>query len=109
MYVQKEFNKGVKIVHSGGELCLTDKELDLSIELPKQDGVPLTEGQIKILLEVIKDHEDFVAPIVSATRVDCIFARLDLGGYMSPWVVGEDLEEVMEQLDDLYGVYEDYL
>ena len=47
--------------------------------------------------------------MTSATRVEGVFARLDLGGYWSNWVVGEDLEDVMEQLDDLYGVYEDYL
>ena len=109
MFVEKKLASGVKVVHSGGELAITDKELDLSIDLPKKNNTPLSNVQIDAVLEVVKNHGDFVEPLISATRVDGVFARLDLGGYMSSWVVGEDLEEVMEQLDDLYGVYEDYL
>lgn len=108
MNIDKKIADGVKIIHAGGELALTDKELDLSIELPKV-GKSLTEDHLKAIESAIEDHEDYFPPMTSATRIEGVFARLDLGGYWSNWVVGEDLEDVMEQLDDLYGVYEDYL
>jgi len=108
MNIEKKIADGVKITHAGGELALTDRELDLSIELPKV-GKPIPEDCLKAIESSIELHEDFVKPMTSATRVEGVFARLDLGGYWSNWVVGEDLEDVMEQLDDLYGVYEDYL
>ena len=108
MNIEKKVADGVKVIHAGGELALTDRDLDLSIDLPKP-GKKLSEDHLKAIENAIELHEGFVKPITSATRVEGVFARLDLGGYWSNWVVGEDLEDVMEQLDDLYGVYEDYL
>jgi len=108
MRVEKKVTDGVRIVNAGGELVLTDRELDLSIELPKA-GAKLNEEQIMAIQESVEDHGDFFPPITSVERVDGLFARLDLGGYWSGWVVGTDIEDVMEQLDDLHGVYNDYL
>jgi len=108
MYVEKKRADGIKVTHAGGEIAITDKELDLSMALPSM-GKPFSEDQLKAIEDRLESHDDFVKPMVTVTRVDGIFARLDLGGYFSPWVVGEDLEEVMEQLDDIYGVYDDYL
>jgi hypothetical protein len=108
MRVDKKRADGIKVVHGGGELAITDRELDLSIALPSL-GKSFTEDHLLAIEAALEDHEEVVFPIISITRVDAIFARLDMGGYWSPWVVGETLEDVMEQLDDLYGVYDDYL
>jgi len=108
--IEKKYSAGVVITHAGGEMALTDKQLDLSIELPSKTGAKLNEEQLELISEAAEAYEDFLLPMTNVKRVDSdhIFARLDLGGYWSPYVVGDHIEEVMEQLDDLYGIYEDY-
>ena len=108
MNIEKKYAWGVVVTHGGGEIAITDKDLDLSIDLPEKVGAKLSEDHLEAIEEVLEDFDDFCAPITNVNRVDCIFARLDLGGDWSPWVVGDDLEEVMEQLDDLYEIYSDY-
>ena len=108
MYIEKKRADGIKVTHAAGEIALTDKELDLSFSLPTI-GKPFSEEQLKAIEDRLETYNNFVKPISNITRIDGVFARLDLGGYFSPWVVGEDLEDVMEQLDDIYGVYDDYL
>jgi len=110
MRIDKKYSAGVVVTHGGGEMALTDRQLDLSIDLPTKTGAKLNEEQLAEIESALDSYEDFVAPITNVKRVDSdhIFARLDLGGYWSAYVVGDHIEEVMEQLDDLYGIYEDY-
>ncbi len=110
MNIERKYSAGIVVTHAGGEMALTDKQLDLSVDLPDKTGAKLTEDQLSEIEGALESYEDFVAPMTNVKRVDSdhIFARLDLGGYWSPYVVGDHIEEVMEQLDDLYGIYEDY-
>lgn len=110
MNIERKYSAGVIVTHAGGEMALTDKQLDLGIDLPDKTGIKLTEEQLLEIETALESYEDFVPPLINVKRVDSehIFARLDLGGYWSAYVVGDHIEEVMEQLDDLYGIYEDY-
>ena len=110
MNIERKYSAGIVVTHAGGEMALTDKQLDLSVDLPDKTGAKLTEDQLSEIEGALESYGDFVAPMTNVKRVDSdhIFARLDLGGYWSPYVVGDHIEEVMEQLDDLYGIYEDY-
>ena len=109
VYVDKEQGYGISITHGGGEFALPDDYLPL--DLAETLSVVLTDDHLHDLKVFFGRPEwDWVVlPLLKTTRVKGLFGRVDLGGYWSPWVVGDDLEDVMEQLDDLYGVYEDYL
>lgn len=109
MYIDKDEGYGLSITHEGGEFALPDDQHPL--ELPSSVAYKLTVDQ-RTDLSVFLGRPEWdwvVLPLIHVRRVKGLFGRVDLGGYWSSWVVGDDLEDVMEQLDDLYGVYEDYL
>ena len=109
MYIDKDQGYGISVTHEGGEFALPDDHHPL--DLAQKVDMRLTEDQRADLVQFFGRPEwDWVGlPLLSVRRVKGLFGRVDLGGYWSPWVVGDDLEDVMEQLDHLYGVYEDYL
>ena len=76
MYIEKKRADGIKVTHAGGEIAITDKELDLSIALPSR-GKPFSEDHLKAIEDRLESHDDFVKPMVTVTRVDGVFARLD--------------------------------
>ena len=109
MYVDKDRGYGISVTHEGGDFALPDDHHPL--ELPHRVDVSLSQDEMHDL-EVFFGRPEWdcvVVPLLTVRRVKGLFGRVDLGGYWSQWVVGDDLEDVMEQLDDLYGVYEDYL
>lgn len=108
MNVDKERGWGFVISHSSGEFCIPDGETTVEYDT-KRSGSPLPREVIDSIVSEVDDEDLICVPVLSGKRVKGLFARLDFGGYWSPWVWGDDLEDVMEQLDDLYGVYEDYL
>lgn len=109
MYIDQDQGYGLSVVHGGGEFALPDEQHP--VNLPDDLNVNLTPDHINDLVAFFGRPEwDWLClPLQGVRRVRGLFGRVDLGGHWSPWVVGDDLEDVMEQLDDLYGVYEDYL
>lgn len=110
MTVEIEHGWGYHIKHSAGECGLPD--CDSPVDLEESKRVKISDedrGQIEWIVRMMDERDEIVLPILSVKRVNGCFAKFDLGGYFSLWVVGESKEDVMEQLDDLYGVYEDYL
>ena len=77
--------------------------------MDKRKKKTLPKDVVDMLISALDVEGLEVDTILSAKRVYGVFARMDLGGRWSSWVWGDDAEEVMEQLDDLYGLYEDYL
>lgn len=108
MRIDKERGWGYVITHSSGEFCIPDGETAIDCDI-KRSGTALPKEVIELIVSEVDDEDLIGLPVLSGKRVNGLFARLDLGGYWSPWVWGDNLEEVMEQLDDLYGIYEDYL
>lgn len=111
MKIEKVVSWGVVLKHGGelggGELVIPDDELGLELPERKCDLSGALLSQIEAHLP--SDLEDVTLPLLGGKRKELLFARIDLGGYWSPWVAGDDIEEVMEQMDDLYGIYNDYL
>lgn len=108
MRLDKMYCWGFVLVHTGGEFVIPQSETSLE-HFGRKSGASLTDESIEEIVTEVNDEDLIVLPVLSGKRVEGIFCRLDLGGYWSEWVWGEDMEEVLEQLDDLYGVYEDYL
>lgn len=103
--IEKLEGWGYVIVDAASEVAIPDTQTQVDLErrfIEKVDPETLD----LLILELDFEVE---LPVISCKRVRGVFARLDMGGYWSPYSWGETFEEVMEQLDDLYGVYEDYL
>lgn len=111
MKIDKVVSWGVILKHGGeqggGEFAIPDDEMD--IELPEQESDLSGELLSEIEGQLSDELEGVTLPLLSGKRKKFLFARIDLGGYWSPWIAGDDIEEVMEQMDDLYGIYNDYL
>lgn len=110
MSVRIEHCWGYHLRYSGGDCGLPDCESP--VELPERKSAKLTESdveEIKTYVRACDEEERILSPFTSVRRVEGVFAKFDFGGYWSLWVFGDTKEDVMEQLDDLYGVYEDYL
>jgi hypothetical protein len=110
MSIRIEESWGYWIKHLSGECGLPDCECP--VELPERKGLEVSEEQREEIQSYLLacDEEDRISlPITKVERVKSYFAKVDLGSYWSLWVVGDTREDVMEQLDDLFGIYEDYL
>ena len=106
--VSLQLGWGLVINHEGGEMGLPDDHSPLDLDGRK---VKITEDHLNELTQHFEGDRRFdyvLTPISSAKRVYGIFGRVDLGGRWSPWLFGDSRDEVLEQLDDMYGIFEDY-
>lgn len=105
MRIERRHNWGVVVKHGSGELCLLDGAYGAEFD---ERRFNLNDDHLRQIEDYL-DEEDVSLPLLSGVRLEALFGRVDFGGYWSPWVCGDTMEEVMEQLDDLYGIYNDYL
>ena len=106
--VEVKLSWGLVITHSGGELGLPDDESPLDLDDRK---VKITDEHLNELtqhFELERRYDYVLLPLLTVKRVYGVFGRVDLGGRWSPWLFGDSRDEVLEQLDDMYGIFEDY-